>query len=641
MKSTFYITTPIYYVNDIPHIGHAYTTIAADVLARYHRLTGTQTFFLTGTDEHGQKVQQAAKKNDVDPQAYTDSIVTRFQDLWQRLSISNSDFIRTTETRHTTVVREILDALFKKEDLYENTYEGWYCLFDERFWTEKDVIDGSCPDCHRPVERIKELNYFFRMGRHQDWLIKHIKTNPNFIRPESRRNEVLGFLQRPLEDLCISRPKNRLSWGIPLPFAENYVTYVWFDALVNYISAIGYLADDTQFKTWWPASVHLVGKDILTTHSVYWTTMLHAMGLEMPKTIFAHGWWTIDGEKMSKSRGNAVDPNAIIQEFGVDAFRYFLLREVPFGQDGDFSKTAMVQRINSELANDVGNLLNRSLTMVERFAGGIVPPPIPSQDGDLEREIKEAVRELKDCVDKRLGALEFHLAIQEIWRIVELGNQYIERSAPWKLAKDPTKKETLENVLYTQMEILYWLTLFFYPFMPHTSEAMAKQLGITIHFSDPVLATPKWGTFPPGTTITKGQPLFPRIETNPTKPEQETAPPTKLANQPEASQIGIEDFMKVQLKTGKVIAAEAVPKSKKLLRLQVDIGAETRQIVAGIATKYSPDDLIGKLVVIVANLKPAKLMGIESQGMVLAAGDKEVEGLLSVVEPVNPGTKVK
>ena len=639
MKPTFYITTPIYYVNDVPHIGHAYTTIAADVLARYHRLTGTQTFFLTGTDEHGQKVQQAAEKQGIDPQAYTDSIVTRFQDLWKSLTISNSDFIRTTETRHTKVVREILDALLKNGDLYENTYEGWYCLFDERFWTEKDVVDGNCPDCHRPVEQIKESNYFFRMGRHQDWLIEHINANPNFIRPESRRNEVLGFLQQPLGDLCISRPKSRLSWGIPLPFAEGYVTYVWFDALVNYISAIGYLADDTKFKTWWPASIHLVGKDILTTHSVYWTTMLHAMGVEMPKTIFAHGWWTVDGEKMSKSRGNVVDPNAMVQEFGVDAFRYFLLREVPFGQDGDFSKTAMVQRINSELANDVGNLLNRSLTMVERFAGGIVPPPGPSQDRDFEREIKEAVGGLKDRVDTRLGALEFHLAIQEIWRIVELGNQYIERSAPWKLAKDPTKKEALQNVLYTQMEILYWLTLFFYPFMPNTSEAMAKQLGITIDFSDPVLTTIQWGAFPPGITVAKGQPLFPRIETKPTQPEPEA--PAKPAPPPEVPQIGIEDFMKVQLKTGKVIAAEAVPKSKKLLKLQVDIGTETRQIVAGIATKYAPEDIIGKLVIIVANLKPAKLMGIESQGMVLAAGDKEVEGLLSVVESVEPGTKVK
>ena len=641
MKPTFYITTPIYYVNDVPHIGHAYTTIAADVLSRYNRLTGTQTFFLTGTDEHGQKVQQAAEKKGVDPQTYTDSIVTRFQDLWQRLSISNSDFIRTTESRHTKVVREILDTLLKKGDLYENTYEGWYCLFDERFWTEKDVVDGNCPDCHRPVEKIKESNYFFRMGRHQDWLVEHIKANPNFIRPESRRNEVLGFLQQPLGDLCISRPKSRLSWGIPLPFAEDYVTYVWFDALVNYVSAIGYLADDAKFKTWWPASIHLVGKDILTTHSVYWTTMLHAMGLEMPRTIFAHGWWTVDGEKMSKSRGNVVDPNAMVQDFGVDAFRYFLLREVPFGQDGDFSKTAMIQRTNSELANDVGNLLNRSLTMIERFAGGIVPPPGPSKDGDLEKEIKEALGGLKDRVDTRLGALEFHLAIQEIWRVVELGNQYIERSAPWKLAKDPTKKETLENILYTQMEILYWLTLFFYPFMPTTSEAMAKQLGITMRFSDPVLATTKWGAFPPGITVAKGQPLFPRIETKQTKPEQEPEAPAKPAVQPEVPQIGIEDFMKVQLKTGKVISAEQVPKSKKLLKLQVDIGTETRQIVAGIATKYAPEDIIGKLVVIVANLKPAKLMGIESQGMVLAAGDKEVEGLLSVIESVEPGTKVK
>jgi len=639
MKSTFYITTPIYYVNDVPHIGHAYTTIAADVLARYHRLTGSQTFFLTGTDEHGQKVQQAAENQGVNPQTYTDNIVTRFQDLWKSLAISNNDFIRTTESRHTKVVHEILNTLLKNGDLYENTYEGWYCLFDERFWTEKDIVDGNCPDCHRPVEQIKESNYFFRMGRHRDWLIEYINAHPDFIRPDTRRNEVLGFLQQPLGDLCISRPKSRLSWGISLPFAEDYVTYVWFDALVNYISAISYLGDDTTFKTWWPVSVHLIGKDILTTHSVYWTTMLHAMGLEMPRTIFAHGWWTVDGEKMSKSRGNVVDPNAMVREFGVDAFRYFLLREIPFGQDGDFSKSAMIQRVNSELANDVGNLLNRSLTMIERFAGGIVPPPRPSQDGDLEREIKEAVGGMKDRLDMRLGALEFHRAIEEIWRVVELGNQYIERSAPWKLAKDHTKKETLENVLCTQMEILYWLTLFFYPFMPQTAEAMAKQLGITIHFSNPLLGTTRWGAFPSGTTVAKGKPLFPRIETQPTQPE-----PVVLADPAGTSEvplIGIEDFLKVQLKIGNVVAAEAVPKSKKLLKLRVDIGTETRQIVAGIATKYVPEEIIGKRVVIVANLKPAKLMGVESQGMVLAAGDREVEGLLSVLESVEAGTKVK
>ncbi len=639
MKSTFYITTPIYYVNDVPHIGHAYTTIAADVLARYHRLTGSQTFFLTGTDEHGQKVQQAAENQGVNPQTYTDNIVTRFQDLWKSLAISNNDFIRTTESRHTKVVHEILNTLLKNGDLYENTYEGWYCLFDERFWTEKDIVDGNCPDCHRPVEQIKESNYFFRMGRHRDWLIEYINAHPDFIRPDTRRNEVLGFLQQPLGDLCISRPKSRLRWGNSLPFAEDYVTYVWFDALVNYISAISYLGDDTTFKTWWPVSVHLIGKDILTTHSVYWTTMLHAMGLEMPRTIFAHGWWTVDGEKMSKSRGNVVDPNAMVREFGVDAFRYFLLREIPFGQDGDFSKSAMIQRVNSELANDVGNLLNRSLTMIERFAGGIVPPPRPSQDGDLEREIKEAVGGMKDRLDMRLGALEFHRAIEEIWRVVELGNQYIERSAPWKLAKDHTKKETLENVLCTQMEILYWLTLFFYPFMPQTAEAMAKQLGITIHFSNPLLGTTRWGAFPSGTTVAKGKPLFPRIETQPTQPE-----PVVLADPAGTSEvplIGIEDFLKVQLKIGNVVAAEAVPKSKKLLKLRVDIGTETRQIVAGIATKYAPEEIIGKRVVIVANLKPAKLMGVESQGMVLAAGDREVEGLLSVLESVEAGTKVK
>ncbi len=639
MKTSFYITTPIYYVNDIPHIGHAYTTIAADVLSRYHRLTGSKVFFLTGTDEHGQKVQQAAEKQNLAPKDYTDKIVTRFQKLWETLSISNDDFIRTTEPRHTTVVQKILKTLFDNDSLYEHTYEGWYCLFDERFWTEKDLIDKNCPDCLRPVEQIQEKNYFFRMSQHQNWLIDYIHTNPRFILPESRRNEVLGFLQKPLGDLCISRPKSRLSWGIPLPFAEHYVTYVWFDALVNYISSTGYLTDKENFTTWWPASVHLVGKDILTTHCVYWTTMLHAIGLDMPRMIFAHGWWTVNGEKMSKSRGNVVDPHEVIQELGVDPFRYFLLREVPFGQDGDFSQSAIIQRTNSELANDIGNLLNRSLTMVERFSKGVVPSPEPTMDRELEREIQEVTTNLKTRIEPRLQALEFHRSIEEIWRLVELGNQYIEQSSPWKLAKDPSKKPFLNNVLYTQMEILYWLAIFLYPFIPNTASAMARQLGITIDFSNPLLKNTQWGMFPPGVKIEKGHPLFPKIEVDPKSQDQE--PTEKLIPQETTVEIGIEDFSKIELKTGRIITAEAVPKSKKLLKLEVDIGTETRQIVSGIAMRYPPDTIIGKLVVIVANLKPVKLMGIESQGMVLAAGDKEVEGLLSITEDVNPGTKVK
>src|SRR5262249_33400783 len=392
--NTFYITTPIYYVNDVPHIGHAYTTVAADVLARYWRLRGREVFFLTGLDEHGQKVQQAAAKAGIDPQRYCDGMVPRFRDLWERLEISNDAFIRTTDAKHKAVVQRYLQELFDKHLIYKDSYTGWYCTFDERFWTEKDVADGVCPECKRPVERLSEHNYFFKMGQYQDRLIEHIRKHESFIRPESRRNEVLGFLTtQKLGDLSISRPKSRLAWGIELPFDQDYVTYVWFDALVNYVSALEYKTARPSLDQFWHASVHLIGKDILTTHAVYWSTMLMALGLDLPHTIFAHGWWTVDGEKMSKSRGNVVDPYRMVDEYGADAFRYFLLREVPFGQDGDFSLSGMIARVNSELADGLGNLLSRSLTMIERFAGGTVPAEVASVNNELESQLAKTTGE--------------------------------------------------------------------------------------------------------------------------------------------------------------------------------------------------------------------------------------------------------
>ena len=397
--TTFYITTPIYYVNDVPHIGHAYTTVAADVLARYWRLRGRDVFFLTGLDEHGQKVQQAAAKAGIDPQAHCDKLAPQFQALWKRLNISNDAFIRTTDAQHKSVVQQYLKQLYDNGLIYKDSYTGWYCTFDERFWTEKDVTDGLCPDCKRPVEKLSEHNYFFKMGQYQDRLIEHIEQHPNYIRPESRRNEVLGFLTtQKLGDLSISRPKSRLSWGIELPFDKDYVTYVWFDALVNYISALEYLRPTPSQEHYWPASVHLVGKDILTTHAVYWSTMLMALDMKLPETIFAHGWWTVDGEKMSKSRGNVVDPNKMIDEFGADAFRYFLLREVPFGQDGDFSRDALSRRVNSELANGIGNLLSRTLTMIERFSNGTIPSAGVPAHIDSERIIKTLSESLANKV---------------------------------------------------------------------------------------------------------------------------------------------------------------------------------------------------------------------------------------------------
>lgn len=666
---SFYITTPIYYVNDVPHIGHAYTTVAADVLARYWRLRGRDVFFLTGLDEHGQKVQQAAAKAGIDPQAHCDKLAPQFQELWKRLNISNDAFIRTTDAPHKSVVQRYLQDLFDKQLIYKADYTGWYCTFDERFWTEKDVESGLCPDCKRPVERISEHNYFFKMGQYQERLIDHIKQHPNFIRPESRRNEVLGFLTtQKLGDLSISRPKSRLSWGIELPFDKDYVTYVWFDALVNYISGLNYLPPTPSQDRYWPASVHLVGKDILTTHAVYWSTMLMALNLPLPETIFAHGWWTVDGEKMSKSRGNVVDPNKMIDQFGADAFRYFLFREVPFGQDGDFSQSAMVTNINSDLANGIGNLLSRTLTMIERFAHGTIPAAGISAIPDLEARIAATATGLPERIDQGYRTLAFRENLQAIWELIGLCDEYIDKAAPWKLAKNPEDQPRINTVLNTASKALRLLSALMYPYMPHTAGQLAQQLGLSFDFSKPTpSAAYEWDTPLAEAKICKGPGLFPRIESKPqgaktvsetptpSQPTTVTASPTSPSSSPTPiapgpapqapapAQITIDDFMKIQLKTARVISAERVPKSEKLLKLQVSLGegAEQRQIVAGIGKKYEPEALIGKMIIIVANLKPAKLMGIESQGMVLAAGDSEVRGLATILEEVDPGTKVK
>ncbi len=652
MPKTFYITTPIYYVNDVPHIGHAYTTIAADVLARYHRQWGHDVFFLTGLDEHGQKVQQAAEKAGIAPQAHCDKLAPRFQELWKRLNISNNAFIRTTDPKHRVYVQKTLKNLYDKDLVYRADYTGWYCTFDERFWTEKDVVDGLCPDCKRPVERLSESNYFFRMSQYQDRLVKYLDEHHSFIQPQSRWNEVYSFLKKNrLEDLSISRPKSRLSWGIELPFDPNFVTYVWFDALVNYVSALEYLTPKPSFKKYWTTHsteaagdrtvLHLVGKDILTTHAVYWSTILMALGHALPTTLFAHGWWTVEGEKMSKSRGNVVDPNAIVDAFGVDAFRYFLLREVPFGQDGDFSKDAMIGRINSELANDLGNLLNRSLTMIERFAGGTVPSHAPAADTELEHRLRKTINGLFASAERHITNLEFNRALEAVWELVQLGNQYIDKSAPWALAKKTEDKARLDTVLYHGAETLRILSLALYPFMPQTVQEMVRQLGLTVDLSNPNADELNWGYLKPGTRIAKGQPLFPRIETTAKTQGGASVTQDQQPASPSTDQITIDEFKKVALRIGRVVAAERVPKSTRLLKLQVDIGSEQRQVVAGIAAKYAPEDLVGKRVVVVANLKPAKLMGVESQGMVLAAGDDEVSALLTTLEDVPPGSKIK
>ena len=615
----FYITTPIYYVNDVPHIGHAYTTIAADVAARFKRLEGYEVFFLTGTDEHGQKVQQAAQDLKVAPQQHVDKLHQRFKELWVKLNISNSDFIRTTEERHKVLVCNILQTLFDKDEIYRDSYEGWYCTPCERFWTEKDLQEGNCPECRRKVEKIKEHNYFFRMGKYQEWLVDKIKSDPNFILPASRRNEVLGFLEKPLEDLCISRPKSRLPWGIPLPFDEEYVTYVWFDALINYISIHGSL-DEIQASGYWPADHNMVGKDILTTHAVYWSTMLKAIGLEPPKNIFAHGWWTVNGQKMSKSLHNVVEPNQLADQFGVDVIRYFLLREVPFGLDGDFSHKALIGRLNSDLANNLGNLLNRTVNMMKKYFDATIPTP--ATPGDEDSELESKAREVVDEVRKLYDELSFNKILQKIWELVDTTNQYIDKTGPWNLAKTDEGKERLKTVMYNAAESLRILGVLLFPFMPKSCESLMLQLGVEKTIEEQGMSSlDNWGNLPSDTKTQKAKQLFPRIEEKQAAKILTELETQKNDNKDDSGKITIDEFMKVDLRTGKILEAEKVKKSKKLIQLKVDIGTETRQILAGIAESYEPENLIGRTVVIVANLKPAKLMGIESQGMVLAASN--------------------
>ncbi len=510
-KQAFYITTPIYYVNDVPHIGHAYTTVAADIAARYKRLEGYQVFFLTGTDEHGQKVERAAQERGIDPKSHCDEMVKRFQSLWKRLNISNNDFIRTTEPRHKKVVQKILQALYERGEIYSDNYDGWYCVPCERFWTEKDLADGKCPDCLRSVTEISEKNYFFRMSTYQSWLIENIEKNERFILPPSRRNEILGFLRSPLEDLCISRPKKRLSWGIEIPFDKDYVTYVWFDALINYVSGIEYSSEGKLFSTFWPQAIHLIGKDILTTHTVYWPTMLRASDLTPPKMVFAHGWWTVEGKKMSKSLQNVVEPNRLVDTYGVDAVRYFLMREVPFGMDGDFSHTAIIHRINSDLANDLGNLFSRTLSMVARYFDGLIP--MPSNLQEVDQNLQEVSEKVFQQLSEQMDDLAFSKALSSIWEMVNATNKYVDETAPWSLAKEEKDRPRLATVLYQALESLRIIALFIAAFMPSTSEKMWSQLGIEENLWEQNLRlNGKWGGLKPGKRVTKPSPLFPRID---------------------------------------------------------------------------------------------------------------------------------
>ena len=627
-RKKFYVTTPIYYVNDVPHLGHAYTTVAADVLARYSRQKGVKTFFLTGTDEHGLKIQKSAEEKGITPKELADKTHIKFKQLWEVLNISYDRFIRTTDPDHIKAVQHIFKKCYENGDIYLSEYESWYCVGCEEFKTETEIKEYGyrCPIHQKPCEKVKEESYFFRLSKYQDKLLQLYEKNPDFIQPDYRRNEVVSFVKQGLKDLSVSRPKSRVKWGIPVPFDPDHTIYVWFDALTNYISALGYPDTGSElFKTFWPADVHIVGKDILRFHAVYWPAFLMSAGIEVPEKVFAHGWWTVEGHKMSKTLGNVVDPFKAVEEYGVDQLRYFLLREVPFGLDGDFSKKAVVGRINSDLANDLGNLFSRTISMINKFNKGIVR--CWKDHTDLEKEYKELYYYTVENFDGYIYRLEFNKALEVVWEFIDFLNKYIVKTEPWKLNKEGSPY--LHTVLYTVADGLLLIVYLLTPFMPEKMKTALEYLGL-----EKLPENPQPFSFPEETEVKKKiKPLFPRIEL---KEEDKGVEKEKE----DEGVVTIDEFSKLKFRIGQVLEAEKIPKAEKLLKLTVDLGDEKRTIVSGIAQYYKPEELIGKKIVVFTNLKPRKIFGIESKGMILAAKNENGLRLLTVDGDISNGAYV-
>lgn len=664
-KPTYYLTTPIYYPSDKLHIGHAYTTVAGDAMARYKRLRGYDVMYLTGTDEHGQKIERKAAEKGVSPQTFVDGIVTGIKALWDKLDISYDDFIRTTEERHKTVVQRIFQQLLDQGDIYLGEYEGWYCTPCESYVLERQLVDGNCPDCGRPVEKVKEQNYFLRLSKYADRLLRYYDENPGFIQPETRRNEMISFINQGLDDLAVSR--NTFDWGIKVPGRPDHVIYVWIDALSNYITALGYTNNEAKFRAYWPADVHLVGKDIIRFHTIYWPIMLMALDLPLPKQVFAHGWILMKDGRMAKSKGNVIDPNTLIDRYGLDALRYFLLRDVPLGADGLFTPEGFIERLNFDLANDLGNLLNRTVVMIDKYFDGEIQPML-NDATEFDASLREMVRQSIAKMEESMEKLEFSVALASLWQLIGRTNKYIDETQPWALVKDEANRQRLGSVLYHLAESLRIVSVLLQPFMTRAPGNIWEQLGIA--GDDRLTAWDSVRTFgllPAGTKVNKGEALFPRLEVAPevayligamggtppaaapqqtpeaaaqaAKPAAESAPASAAA--PSLAEIGIDDFMKVELRVAQVLAAEPVKGADKLLKLQLDLGFEKRQVVSGIAKFYAPESLVGRKVIVVANLKPVKLRGELSQGMILAASEGDKLTLATVAEDMAVGAIVK